>query len=265
MAVTGIQRYKKLVQNIKNWQEYVINKKERRLRSLQFITKPYPITFKVPQSLYHVFKEIFLEDFYDINSLIKKLPTKPLVLDIGANAGFFDILLFSKLPDATIYAYEPLPSNIFLLKETIANNLHLQKNLYLFQQAVTGIPQKEIELFIEGTESNSVVASVFSNFDERNTQRLLVPALSLTQIIEENNFASIDLLKLDCEGSEYTILYNTNATALKKIKIMVIEVHEIDQERNNICFLSDFLKDQGFKISTTKITNASYYLEAVKK
>ena len=35
------------------------------------------------------FKEIFMEDFYEADKLMKKLPPNPLVIDVGANAGFF--------------------------------------------------------------------------------------------------------------------------------------------------------------------------------
>ena len=159
-----------------------------------------------------------MEDFYEIDNLVKKLPPQAIVLDVGANGGFFDILLFSKLPGATVYAYEPLPSNIELLEATMARNTDLRQKLHLWQVAVTGKETERLELFTENTGENSVVASVFSGFDERNTKKISVPARSLTRIIQENHFDQIDLLKLDCEGSEYDILYHTGTSVLKKIK-----------------------------------------------
>jgi hypothetical protein len=138
MSVKGFDRYKRLLKNISNWREYAFHKRERKKRSLEFITRPYPIKFQVPESLYQVFKEIFMEDFYEADQLINKLPDNPLVIDVGANAGFFNVLLFSKLKTARVFAYEPLPSNIRLFKKTIQQNEAL-KNIQLSQMAVTGI------------------------------------------------------------------------------------------------------------------------------
>lgn len=264
MAVKGITRYRKLAKNIANWKEYVFRRGERKNRPLEFITKPHPIHFKVPDSLYQVFKEIFMEDFYEIDSLVKKLSPHAVVLDVGANAGFFDILLASKLPGVTIHAYEPLPSNMELLNATRERNSMLQQKLHLTQAAITGKTTASLELFTENTPGNSVVASVFPGFDERNTKKITVPAKSLAAIVEENDFNQVDLLKLDCEGSEYDILYNTQVSVLNKIKIMVIEVHEIDGGKNNLRSLTAFLNSCGYRTRSQPITAESYYLQAIK-
>ena len=115
MSVKGFDRYKQLFKNISNWQEYAFNKGQRKKRSLKFVTRPHPIKFEVPDSLYQVFKEIFMEDFYEADKLMAKLPENPLIIDIGANAGFFNVLLFSKIKSARVFASitgKPNPSEI---------------------------------------------------------------------------------------------------------------------------------------------------------
>jgi FkbM family methyltransferase len=263
MSVKGLDRYKRLLKNISNWQEYAFHKGERKKRSLEFVTRPYPIKFQVPESLYQVFKEIFMEDFYEADALIKKLPDNPLVIDIGANAGFFNVLLFSKLKTARVFAYEPLPSNIRLFKKTIQQNESL-KNIQLSQMAVTGSTKDSIELFTEDTEDNTVVSSVFAGFNKLNQKAITVPAQSLASIIEQNNLEKIDLLKLDCEGSEYDIIYNTDAPVLKKVNMMVIEVHEIDGNRNNLKSFNEYLQSLGYKTRSMPVQEGSYYMEALK-
>jgi FkbM family methyltransferase len=263
MSVKGFARYKRLFKNISNWQEYAFHKGERKKRALAFITRPYPIKFQVPESLYQVFKEIFMEDFYQADKLINKLPDNPVVIDVGANAGFFNVLLFSKLNTARVFAYEPLPSNINLFKKTIEQNDSM-KTIQLSQMAVTGISKDSIQLFTEDTEDNTVVSSVFSGFNKLNQKTITVPAQSLAFIIEQNNLEKIDLLKLDCEGSEYDIIYNTNASVLRKINMMVIEVHEIDGNKNNLKSLNEYLQSLGYKTSSMPVQEGSYYMEALK-
>ena len=265
MPVKGFSRYLKLFSNIQNPFEYLFNKGQRFTRSLVFTTKPFAIHFTVPESLYQVFKEIFMADVYNINYLTKILPEKPVVIDIGANAGYFDVLLLSKINRAKIFAYEPLPYNIDMIKSVVKQNVWLQQNLSFNQKAVTGIKKEKLELFMENTGNNQVVASVFPDFDTRNNSKISVPCISLTDIIEQNNMLQIDLLKMDCEGSEYDIIYNTDKNYVQRIKIMVAEVHDLDSERNNIRALTIYLKSLAFSVKYSSINNACYALEAIKE
>jgi FkbM family methyltransferase len=263
MSVKGLVRYQKLIKNIYNWEEYIFHKGERKKRPLKFTTRPHPIHFEVPESIYPIFKEIFMEDVYNIDTLISKLPVTPVIIDIGANAGFFNVLLFSKLKNARVLAYEPLPSNISRFRKTIEEN-KLSEKIQLEQIAVTGTPIAILELFTEKTTDNSVIASVFSDFDERNTQKLEVPAKSLTAIINENRLDHVDLIKLDCEGSEYDIIYNTPVDVLNKIKTLVIETHEIDNQKNNLNSLTSFLQSCGYKTNSEMVNKTNNILEARK-
>lgn len=263
MSVKGFSRYKQLFKNISNWQEYIFHKDERKKRLLKFTTRPYPIKFEVPESLYQVFKEIFMEDFYEADKLMSKLPNDPLVIDIGANAGFFNVLLFSKLQKARVLAFEPLPSNIELFKKTITQN-ELLKNIRLSQVAVIGSAKESIDLFTEDTEDNTVVSSVFSSFNKLNQKKITVPAQSLTSIIEQNNLEKIDLLKLDCEGSEYDIIYNTDVKILKKVNMMVIEVHQINDDKYNLKSLDQYLRSRGYQTRSIPVQEGSFYMEAIK-
>ena len=263
MPVKGFARYARLFKNISNWEEYVFHKDERKKRPLKFITRPYAVKFEVPESLYQVFKEIFMEDFYEADKLMRHLPSNPAVIDVGANAGFFNVLLFSKIKGARVLAYEPLPSNVELFKKTINENESL-KNIRLSQVAITGSPKDSIDLFTEDTKDNTVVSSVFATFNKLNQKKISVPAQSLTSIIEQNNFEKIDLLKLDCEGSEYDIIYNTEPAVLKRVNMMVIEVHQIDEDNYNLNSLDQYLRSLGYRTRSMPVQEGSYYMEAKK-
>jgi len=263
MSVKGITRYQRLIQNIANWGEYVFHKGERKKRSLEFTTRPYPIRFQVSQGVYPVFKEIFMEDFYDIDNLVKKLPANPVVIDVGANAGLFDVLLLSKINQAQMFAYEPMPANVEVFQKTIESNPALRL-VQLHQAAVTGTEKEYIELFTEDTTDNTVVSSVFANFSGLNNKKIRVEAKSLTSIIEENKLRRVDLLKLDCEGSEYDIIYNTDASVLQKVSIMVIEVHQIDDDRYNLNALDRYLSSIGYVNQYFPVQEGSFYMQCVR-
>ncbi|MFZ1527965.1 MAG: FkbM family methyltransferase [Ferruginibacter sp.] len=265
MPVKGKRRYIKLLQNIQNPGEYLFNKGKRTERELNFVTKPNAISFPVPESLYQVFKEIFMEDVYDIGHLLKRLPPNPVVIDIGANAGFFDILLLSKIRSARIFAYEPLPSNTAYIEKVMEKNPFMKQQVSLHQKAVTGTEKDELVLYMEDTEDNQVVASVFDGFNKENLKKTVLPAISLTKIITENDLQKIDLLKMDCEGSEYDILRNSAPEILNRARFMSIEVHDVDDKENNFASLKKYLEGLHYSLSYAPINNFCYAVEAVKQ
>ena len=233
---------------------------------MEFTTRGNSLRFKVPSTgLYLVFKEIFVTDFYDIDILVNQLPPKPLIVDIGANAGYFNIMLFSKIKDATVYAYEPIKVNYELIKTNISLNPGLEKKIHLFNKAVTGTPTESVELFMEHSGDNSVIASIYSDFDQQNKFTTKVPAISLQQIIESNGFSKIDLLKVDCEGSEYPIIYETPAALWKKVNRLTIEVHNLDNDTRNSDYLGKFLQQQGYEVDSHFVHANCYALNAVRK
>ncbi|MDE3248244.1 MAG: FkbM family methyltransferase [Bacteroidota bacterium] len=266
MVNDSIGRYKNLFRHIQNWQGYFLRKLKKGFQPMEFVTRGHHRKFIVPsKALYLVFKEIFVTDFYDIDQVVLSLPPNPVIIDIGANAGYFDIALFSKIKEATVYAYEPIASNYELFRKNIALNAGLEKNIHLHNKAVTGTPQENIELYMEAASDNSVIASVYTDFDAQNQHIIRVPAISLMQILEQNNIEKVDLLKMDCEGSEYPIIYETPAAAWTKIQQLTVEVHNLDDDKRNVDALRQFLEEKQFSVTTEFAHASCYALTAVKK
>ena len=261
MPVTGISRYFKLAQNVQNPLDYFFYKWSKGKKSLKIITKPHPVQFDVVKSIYLVFKEVFMSDVYNIQQLIQKLPAKPVIIDIGANVGFFDILVLSKLPGACIAAYEPVEQNAAYFKKILAGNPVL-KQVAFNSLAVTGKKTEYIELYAENTEESQVVASVIEGFNEHNSKKIKVPAISLSEIIDQIGDIEIDVLKMDCEGSEYEIVYNTPEHYFSKIKYMLIEVHDLDKASNNIGAFIKWITSLGFSTAYSSINVFCYAVEA---
>jgi FkbM family methyltransferase len=264
MAVYGISRYFKLFENMKNPRLYFLDKLKKQ-SELTFITKPISIKVRVPRRLMLIFKEIFMSDVYRINELAKELNEDSIVLDIGANVGFFSALLLSKRPIKKIIAFEPIPINTQTLKRTIGENKLLQERLVLQEKAVTGKPMGDLVLYLDSEKELTENASVFSGFESTHSKELVVPSITLTQIIEQNSFDKIDFVKMDCEGSEFDILYNTETSLLKRIKRITLEVHDMDSDKNNTEYMNRFLQSSGFETSYYRLSGKSHVIEAVLK
>ena len=266
MVHSSAARYKNLFRHIKNWTVYFTRKFSKGFQPITFVTKGWPVQFLVPsKALYLVFKEIFVTDFYAIDTLTQSLPANPVIIDIGANAGYFNVLLFSKIEAASVFAYEPILSNYELFTKIIGINPRMQKGVHLFNKAVTGTRQEYVDLFMETASDNSVIASVYADFDTQNQHSIRVPAISLQEIINSNHLQHVDLVKVDCEGSEYPIIYETPAAIWDKINMLTIEVHNLDKELRNTEFLSQFLQKKGYTTTVEPAHSNCFTLIAKKK
>lgn len=261
--VKGIRRYVELARHVSNPGEYYFHKGARRRRDLVFYTRPHAIRLEVPSRLYLLFKEIFMEDVYGIRELVSSLPPCPKIIDIGANAGFFNVILLSKTGQADILAFEPIPANVMRFQYLLERNPWLKPFIRLDPRAVTGQPVEMLTLYAEDGEVSQTVASVFADFHENNTRKIEVPSLSLTEILE--NEESVDMLKLDCEGSEYDILYHTSPVLIRRIGRILAEVHDLDTNRRNVQEMSRFLTSAGFRVATEWLQPRCYMLTAVRE
>lgn len=262
--MSSIPNYYRLSKHIKNWRLYFKRKHEKN-EITRYVTNGKELAFDLPPIFFFVFKEIFMEDFYHIESLLKNVPNDAVVLDIGCNAGLFSFITLSKKTSAKIYAYDPMEVNVKLLENNIKLNKGLDTQIKVFKNAVTGKEQGPIELFYDDVNNDSVIASVFENFSENNNQSKMVDTISLAQIIKQNNLKKIDLLKLDCEGSEYPILYESPVEIWNHINVMTIETHELDKELKNTNALVKFLESKNYEIEMHQAENLCYSIRAYKK
>jgi len=146
----------------------------------------------------------------------------PTIIDIEANAGFFTLFAASQFPGSKIFSYEPIDNNFRQLQ----HNTDLNKDCHImcFPKAVAG-QSGEISLSFDPSDSFTTAATIFGVFTENDTT-IQVPCVSLPEIFDEHHLEQCDLLKMDCEGSEYSILYNCPPEYLKRIVQMAIEVHQ---------------------------------------
>lgn len=239
-----ITRYSNLIKRFENWKSYLI--------LFKLFDKKESFTFKlrnafavnVPRNMLAAFKESFLDDIYLRGfppSVLQK--KKMVVIDIGANVGFFSLYMLYRFPGAKILAYEPMPYNFGVLEQYQQQFRHFDFQVY--QKAIGGKNEK-ITLNASTLNGYTTMATVFKN--EKKGHQIEVDALSLDTICEQHQLSQIDFLKLDCEGAEYDILYKASAETLEKIDIMSIETHQGKKEHENLPSLKKFLEERGYHI-----------------
>jgi FkbM family methyltransferase len=86
------------------------------------------------------------------------------------------------------------------------SNLNSSRRIKCFPKAVAG-KAGEIRLYFDSSDSFTTSATILKKADQQK-ESIKVPCLALSQVLDENSIKKCDLLKMDCEGAEYDILYN---------------------------------------------------------
>lgn len=148
-----------------------------------------------------------------------------IVIDIGGNIGMVSIYLAKKFPFLKIYAYEPVVQNYESFLHNIKLNNIPDGTIIVENKAVTG-NGRDISMLINPTNSGGcAISDIIEDgyiFQEKNSK---IKSTTLDEIFKTHNIKDLRLLKLDCEGSEYEIMQNTDVNTLKKIKSLRGEFH----------------------------------------
>jgi FkbM family methyltransferase len=242
-----IRRQYNLFKTFSNWWIYYAEKMGfLTAGELVFITRT-GVSIRVPKQLYPAFKSIFLRQHY-LEGLLLPLPDRPTIIDVGANVGFFSLFAASKWR-GEVFAYEPVQANYEEMVSNVKANPHLIINCR--RMAVSGA-SGAIEIFVDPATTLTTTATVCPS--ERKTWKAEeVKAVTLLDIFERERLETVDLLKMDCEGSEFSILYQTSPETLRRISQMAIEVHgNSDADNHNSEALQKFLTTAGFAVRSNK-------------
>jgi FkbM family methyltransferase len=204
-------------------------------------------------------KETFLDRFYERYGF----PVKPgwRVIDIGAGLGDYALYAAVTQPQAQVYAFEPFPESFALMQENLGRNEIT--NVRAFNNAIAA---ESGELILDLTHGEPLQFQSHARKISRIKESLPVQAISLADALAMLELETCDLLKMDCEGAEYAILFSTPPSVLARIERIVLEYHE-----NIVKYmhpdLVHFLEKHGYEVET--FPNPVYwyygYLRAVRR
>ena len=173
-----------------------------------------------------------------------EIPGRGVVVDIGGNVGSFAIYAATMSSDSKIIVLEPCPKFYETLCANVAENSFGSRIVCC--QAAVGVEDSTCRLVIES--SDFAYPTTTSSNSEQEPDAVEVECVTLAGILEKNGIDFIDLLKVDCEGGEYDLIYSASEESLNRVRTIRMEFHEIDAERRNGAALRTFLQDRGFVI-----------------
>ena len=138
------------------------------------------------------------------------LPQGCNVLDIGGCFGGYSFLAH-KQGAKKIYCFEPDINNYQMCLLNTANH----NGTKCFNEALTSSDEKEMDFYL----SQGINKGTHSTIITRGRERVKVKARNFEEVLDE---LKPEIIKMDCEGSEYDLLVKPLPDYVKKI---TIEIH----------------------------------------
>jgi FkbM family methyltransferase len=185
---------------------------------------------KLPENFYmqlnpteHIQQQLFWYGYYEkeLGDILNKI-IKPgdVFLDIGANIGYFSLLVANNVPTVKVISFEPVREVFEKLKKNIAINDF--KNITSFHAAV-GEMKEEIGLFVSGPDNLGM--SSFKQPENFSGKKEIVQVLALDEWFQRAGLAKIDVIKLDVEGSELAALKGMKEILQSFKPIVIVEIN----------------------------------------
>jgi FkbM family methyltransferase len=165
-----------------------------------------------------------------------RFPPGGTVVDIGANLGAF-ALHAARGGATTVLAYEPNGASFRCLQRNVEVN-GLSTTIRPRQLAVSAVAGQNVRFPLAPSVYNRIAA------EEESGEFETVRTTSLAEILARDAVQGIDLLKLDCEGAEYDILFSATPADINRVREIRMEYHSgRDAE------LKTYLRNAGFEIT----------------
>lgn len=166
------------------------------------------------------------------------------VIDIGGGIGDFTTLAAYRRPASRVFAFEPTPSSYALLQENLkTNNI---TNVQAFPAAVWS-KDGDIEIDMGVGEPVQFTSQEHNGSGVVEARKVVVPGYSLATVFEKCGITKCDLMKLDCEGAEYEILFTAPDTILQRIDRIVMEYHDNANSYTH-ADMDRFLTGKGYRV-----------------
>lgn len=188
------------------------------------------ISYKRPYELLHSYEDIFNNEIYRFTCENQA----PVILDCGSNIGLAALYFKSIFPLSELHCFEPDPNNFSLLEKNLTQNKCT--NFHLHQKAIWK-DNKGISFMAMGSEGSRIA-------EGNSAQTVSMQTQSFSDLL--NGFQKIDLLKLDIEGAEKTVLLEEGIN-FNNVENLFIEYHGKAEETATLREIIQLVEKNGFK------------------
>ncbi len=223
-----------------------------------------------------LYEEIFVDNVYLKHGIT--LPEDSCIFDVGANIGLFSVFAHQQCQGARLYAFEPIPPVFEILKANAAfygvhaslfncglsneskeapltyyPNYSIMSGFHANAQEEKVILEMALGHMLSSNPKLARHASLNTYIDgvlnKRLESKTLIAQLrTLSSVIREHRIKRIDLLKIDVEKSELSVLLGIAEEDWKIIRQIAMEIH--DSKGDVIKEITHLLEAKGFNLTS---------------
>lgn len=229
-----INKLKALLSNIIRWYSLHLPFPHKGLKYFEWLLRRFNLqkeryVKKLPDGLLmelsandHIEKYLFWYGAYEkkeVTTMQTLLNADSVLVDIGANIGYYSLMAAKRITAGHIYSFEPVTKNLEKLERNISLNRFAI--IHPIQAAVSNV-SGSTTIYISGDDNSGM--SGLRSAENFSGQSETVKCLTLDEAVSEYNLPKIDLIKIDVEGSEITVLQGMTKTRAEQKPIILIEV-----------------------------------------
>jgi FkbM family methyltransferase len=169
-----------------------------------------------------------------ITTLVVRELAKPgdTFIDVGANVGFYSLVVASFQPGVKVIAFEPNPKNTELLHANVAAN---QLGHIHCEPVALSDEEGTAALYLSASDMS---ASLESDFDGHSTSTVQIPTTTLDKYLARHPVRGRLVVKVDVEGHEESFFNGARHTIASAKPDLITEV-TFDHGEETVSFLRE--------------------------
>jgi len=188
-------------------------------------------------------------EIVDSNMILRLVGANDCVLDVGANMGWYSILIAKTNPAATVHAFEPLPNTYSVLRDNVA--LNDMGNVIIHPFGLSS-EKKDLRFFFYPEGSGN--ASAVNLTGRSDAQEIVCHVEVMDEAVKDLGIARVDFIKCDVEGAELFVFQGGMKTIARDKPVVFSEMlrkwsEKFDYHPNQII---DLFRGLGYRCFTAE-------------
>jgi FkbM family methyltransferase len=193
-----------------------------------------------------------IDVYDDIRRIIKDEHDIVAVFDVGANDGVTALRMSREYPSAKVYSFEPVSSTFKKLKAST----EACDRIKCYQMGLGNFIGTAACSIHADDHKNTIVEGLTDQLHSHPIGDELIQIGTLDDMVAKLQILSIDLLKIDTEGSDLAVLQGaSNSLARNLVKFIYFEFHYLlppkaTRKLGNLVDIANFLDGFGYRFIT---------------
>ncbi len=179
-----------------------------------------------------------------VQKILTQLSSDFVLLDIGANTGYYGIMSAYMFPNSKTYSFEPISLHFDSIKESVYLNRLSNVDI---NECALGETSGNIDIYTAGSGT-----TLIKEFTTNTENKLNIPIKRLDDVVKEKGISHINFIKIDVEGFEFDVLKGALDSIKTHKPILFVEICHTKDGRDGL------YKNQNFSETIRLLESLEY-------